>query len=120
MKKNVIFLVVDALRHDRIATLGYKYKITPNLDKICKEGFSANNHFANGCPTQMSFPSIFSSTYCLDFGGFNSGIKNKADPDSVIFNISIKFDEVNCINPKIFNFHFASYSPTCFRACPPT
>ena len=77
MKKNLIFLVVDALRYDRIATLGYKYKITPNLDKICKEGFSANNHFANGCPTDMSFPSIFSSTYSLDFGGFNSGIKNR-------------------------------------------
>jgi len=77
MKKNLIFIVIDALRYDRIGTHGYKYSLTPNLDKIITSGQTINNHFANGCPTQMSFPSILSSTYCLDYGGYNLGINNR-------------------------------------------
>ena len=77
MRKNIILLLIDALRYDRIKYHGHKYNITPNFDRLCREGYSIDNHFANGFPTELSFPSIFSSTYSLDFGGYNEGIKKR-------------------------------------------
>ena len=55
MKKNIVLLLIDALRYDRIKHHGHKYNITPNLDKLCKQGYSVNNHFANGCPTEYLY-----------------------------------------------------------------
>ena len=76
-KKNIIIILIDALRFDRLKSGGYKYNLTPNLNKIIKDGSLVKNHFANGCPTSVSFPSIFTSTYPLDYSGYNDGIKNR-------------------------------------------
>jgi glucan phosphoethanolaminetransferase (alkaline phosphatase superfamily) len=37
-KKNVILIVVDALRPDHLGLYGYKRDTTPNLDRLAKEG----------------------------------------------------------------------------------
>lgn len=37
-------------------------------------GLVCENAYANGCPTQFSAPSIFTSTLPLDFGGYDRGI----------------------------------------------
>lgn len=84
-KKNVIIIMIDALRYDRLLNGGYKYNLTPNLNKIIKDSFFLKNHFANGCPTSVSFPSIFTSTFPLDYGGYNLGIKNRPKTFSEIF-----------------------------------
>ena len=84
-KKNVIIILIDALRYDRLFHGGYKYNLTPNLNKIIKDGFFFKNHFANGCPTSVSFPSIFTSTFPLDHGGYDLGIKDRPKTFSEIF-----------------------------------
>ena len=78
MKKNVILLILDALRFDRVSTYEKKgYSITPNLDEIKKNFLNIENHFANGCPTAISFPSMFTSTFPLDYNGYDNGISDR-------------------------------------------
>jgi hypothetical protein len=38
----VVFVVIDALRRDHVATLGYDRATTPNLDRLAREGFVAS------------------------------------------------------------------------------
>lgn len=71
---NIIFLVVDTLRQDRLGSSGHRPAVTPNLDRLVREGVSCTSHFASGGNTQVSFPTMFTSTYPLDYGGYNSGI----------------------------------------------
>ena len=84
-KKNVIIILIDALRYDKLLSGGYKYNLTPNLNKIIKHSTSLNNHYANGCPTSVSFPSIFTSTYPLDFQGYDQGIKDRPKTFAEVF-----------------------------------
>jgi membrane-anchored protein YejM (alkaline phosphatase superfamily) len=84
-RKNIIIILIDALRYDRLIQGGYKYNLTPNLNKIIKNSTFFKNHFANGCPTSISFPSIFTSTYPLDFNGYNSGIKDRPKTFAEVF-----------------------------------
>ena len=85
MKKNLIIILIDALRFDRLIAGGYKYNLTPNLNKIIEEGNLLTNHYANGCPTQISFPTIFTSTLPLDFKGYGEGIKHRPKTFAEIF-----------------------------------
>ena len=40
MKENLLIILIDALRFDRLVAGGYNYNLTPNLNKIIKEGTS--------------------------------------------------------------------------------
>ena len=84
-KKNVIIILIDALRYDRLISGGYKFNLTPNLNKIISHSTFFKNHHANGCPTSVSFPSIFTSTYPLDFKGYDRGIKDRPKTFAEIF-----------------------------------
>lgn len=46
-KPNVLILFTDQQRYDTIAALGYEHMITPNLDRLVREGTS----FTNACST---------------------------------------------------------------------
>lgn len=74
---NIIFLIIDSLRYDRLSRNGHLKSLTPNLDQLCIDGVTAQNFFANGPATQFAFPSIFTSTLPLDHGGYNSGILSR-------------------------------------------
>ena len=76
-RPNVIFLIVDCLRQDKLGAVGYKPDLTPNLNKLYLNGLKATKHYSNGCVTQVAFPSIFTSSLPLDYGGYNDGIKNR-------------------------------------------
>ena len=84
-KKNIIIILIDALRFDRLSIGGYKYNLTPNINELSKKGILVKNHFANGCPTSVSFPTIFSSTYPLDYRGYNDGIKDRPKTFAEVF-----------------------------------
>lgn len=83
--KNIIIILIDALRFDKLTAGGYKYNLTPNINKLLKEGTLVKNHFANGCPTSVSFPAIFSSTFPLDYKGYNEGVKNRPKTFAEVF-----------------------------------
>ena len=76
-KPNVIFIIVDMIKQNKIGASGYKPNITPNIDKIYLKGLRATQHFSTGSVTQVAFPSIFTSTLPLDMGGYNKGIKER-------------------------------------------
>lgn len=74
---NIIFLIIDSLRYDRLSCNGHLKNLTPTLDQLCADGVTAQNFFANGPATQFAFPSIFTSTLPLSHGGYNSGILSR-------------------------------------------
>ncbi|MFH1878196.1 MAG: sulfatase [Candidatus Omnitrophota bacterium] len=75
--KNIIFLTVDSMRYDRLPCGGYPIRTTPTIESLMKNGISCSNAFTHSHPTQFSFPSIFTSTLPLDFGGYDAGIKER-------------------------------------------
>jgi arylsulfatase A-like enzyme len=58
----VVFVVIDALRRDHVATLGYDRATTPNLDRLASEGFVASGMLAHASQTVPSVSSMFTST----------------------------------------------------------
>lgn len=69
--RNVALVTVDCLRADRLSTYGYDRDTSPFLDDLASESTVFENAIAAGCGTPASFPSIFSSTYPFDYGGYN-------------------------------------------------
>ena len=47
-RSNVLFIIMDTLRADRLGSCGYKIDLSPNLDKLPSEGVRFENHIANG------------------------------------------------------------------------
>ena len=74
---NVILLIVDTLRYDRLGVSGYRPAVTPHLDALATGGVNCPNHFANGCVTSVAFPSMFTSSLPFDYGGYDEGIRNR-------------------------------------------
>jgi arylsulfatase A-like enzyme len=58
----VVFVVIDALRRDHVATLGCDRATTPNLDRLAGEGFVASGMLAHASHTAPSVASMFTST----------------------------------------------------------
>jgi arylsulfatase A-like enzyme len=57
----VVFVVIDALRRDHVATLGYDRATTANLDRLASEGFVASGMLAQASQTAPSVASMFTS-----------------------------------------------------------
>ena len=74
---NIILLIIDTLRYDRLGLSGYRPALTPNLDELATGGISCPNYFSNGCVTSFAFPGMFTSSLPLDFGGYDDGIRHR-------------------------------------------
>lgn len=57
---NVVLIVVDALRADRV---GRARTLTPELDRLAREGVSFTRAYAQGPSTRISFPSFLSGLW---------------------------------------------------------
>jgi len=66
---NVVLVTVDSLRPDHLGCYGYERDTSPNVDALATGG-AAFTGFANASWTRASFPSIITSTYPLEYGGF--------------------------------------------------
>ena len=64
----VFLITVDCLRADHVGCIG-DGSLTPNIDKLARDGLVFTRAFANGPGTNQSFPAIFTSTYFLMHGG---------------------------------------------------
>ena len=53
-RPHIIFLFLESFRAQDIGVLGGKYDITPNFDKLSKEGILFNNFYANGVQTSRA------------------------------------------------------------------
>jgi arylsulfatase A-like enzyme len=76
-RPNIVLIIIDALRFDRLGISGYRPALTPNLDRLARNGVNCVNHFAVGCPSQIAIPGIFTSTLPFDWGGYNEGIRHR-------------------------------------------
>lgn len=66
--KNVLFVVIDALRADHLGCYGYHRNTTPNLDRLAETGLRCSRAMVQGGWTKISFPSIFCSLYPSQHG----------------------------------------------------
>jgi arylsulfatase A-like enzyme len=67
---NVVWIVLDAARGDRVSWAGYERETTPNLDKLAARGSVFLNHHTQGLWTELSVPSYMTGRYfpvaCVD------------------------------------------------------
>ena len=75
-QKNGIYFLIDSLRYDVVSDLEKLYNYLPNLYKIYKKS-SLYHCVANSRSTQFVLPSIFTLSYPLDYGGYDTGIRNR-------------------------------------------
>lgn len=79
--RNAIFLIIDALRYDVMQDPDSFAALLPNLAKLARSGF-VTRAVANAQSTQFVLPSLFTLSYPLDHGGYNTGIRLR--PESFI------------------------------------
>tara|TARA_B100002052_G_C15881541_1_gene599504 strand:- start:1214 stop:2878 length:1665 start_codon:yes stop_codon:yes gene_type:complete len=83
-KKNVLFLLIDGLRYDTLSKNKFCEYLFPNFSKLKKKSIF-KSAFSNGVCTQMALPSIFSSTYPLDYDGYENGIRGRPKSISEVY-----------------------------------
>lgn len=67
--RDIVLVTVDSLRADHVGWHGYR-NTTPNLDGVADGSRVFSRAFAHACSTRPSFPSILTSSYALEYGGF--------------------------------------------------
>lgn len=68
--RDIVLVTVDSLRADHVGWHGYDRNTTPNLDQRAASAKIFTSAFAHACSTRPSFPSIMTSSYALEYGGF--------------------------------------------------
>jgi arylsulfatase A-like enzyme len=63
---NVLIIVVDTLRSDRLSAVGYPRATTPNLDRIAREGVLFESAFATASWTLPSHTSLLTGRYTYE------------------------------------------------------
>ena len=76
MKRNVLFLMVDALRYDVFDDLDEARQIAPTICSIMDKGV-LRRLTSNGMVTQVAMPSILTQTFPFDHGGYNWGLNDR-------------------------------------------
>lgn len=61
--RRVVFILLDAVRADRLSAYGYERETTPALDALAANGVLARNHFALASQTRASLPQMLYSRY---------------------------------------------------------
>lgn len=62
-RPDVIFLLLDTTRADRMSAWGNRRLTTPNLDRLARDGIRFARHFANSHATRPSMPQLMSGRY---------------------------------------------------------
>lgn len=65
---NVLLLVMDTMRRDRMGVYGYPRDTTPNLDRWAQRGLLYDNAVANSSWTLPSHASMFTGRWCHEHG----------------------------------------------------
>ena len=63
---NVIIVLIDALRYDRLGCYGYKRHTSPNINALSKQSIVFKNAIAQATWTKPSVVSLFTSNYVED------------------------------------------------------
>lgn len=70
LRKNVLLVTVDSLRADRLGCYGYKRGLTPNMDRLARQGVRFERAISQASWTWPSLHSIMTSTYVSTHGAW--------------------------------------------------
>ena len=71
-----MYIILDALRFDALENENFSSYLFPTLSQLAKKGI-ISKVVTNAQSTQFVLPSLFSLTYPLDHGGYNTGIRER-------------------------------------------
>lgn len=74
-KPNIIMIMTDQQRYDTINELGFPYMITPNLDRLVREGISFQHTFCTAPSCTPSRASFFNCQYPSTLDVFHNNSK---------------------------------------------
>jgi membrane-anchored protein YejM (alkaline phosphatase superfamily) len=60
---NVLFILVDTLRYDRLSAYGYERRTSPNLDALAETGVRFAHHVSQSSWTKCSMASLWTGLY---------------------------------------------------------
>jgi len=77
---NVLFILVDTLRSDRLSCYGYERPTSPTIDSLCHSGIRFSKHLAQSSWTKASMASLWTGTYPVRTGilRFNDALPDEA------------------------------------------
>ncbi|MCK4601983.1 MAG: sulfatase-like hydrolase/transferase, partial [Phycisphaerae bacterium] len=75
--RSVIMLGIDCMRMPYLKVGGNAVNLCPTINDLARKGIICTNARSHGNPTQMAYPSIFSSTLPLDYGGYTRGVAHR-------------------------------------------
>lgn len=106
-KKNVILIVIDTLRADRLGCYGNPAGITPEIDSFAQDAFLFENAFSHAPWTLPSVASLLSSTYPAQHGaGGSLGSFKTLREDAVT--LAELFQRAGFVTGAIINVFFLS------------
>jgi len=76
---NIVLIIVDALRADHLGCYGFPQNISPELDRIAREGVLFENVFAQSSWTRPSMGSMLTSRYPRSLGLYKEKFDQLAD-----------------------------------------
>jgi arylsulfatase A-like enzyme len=79
-RPNLIWIVIDTARRDRLSLYGYHRQTTPNLDAFAKEAVVFNRAISAAPWTVPSHGSMFTGMYPSKHGAQHSGRRVHSDP----------------------------------------
>ena len=115
MPNKLFYITIDSLRYDALKSLEATKILFPNIYKLINKGF-LSKAIANGQSTQFVLPSQFSSTYPLDYGGYNEGIRKRPasyvecvkehNYETILFNLFTDSKHLNKFSLSILHFEY--------------
>lgn len=82
--RNVVLVTVDCLRADHLPIYGYDRETAPFLAELSGKATVFDAAFSTGPGTSVSFPSIMSSTFPFDYGGYDGLGEHRTPVASVL------------------------------------
>ena len=80
-RPNVILIIVDTLRADRLSCYGYETRTSPNIDRLAADGYLFQNALAQASWTKSSIATVVTSLYPSSHGAIG---KPDQLPDQVV------------------------------------
>ena len=78
-KPNIVLIIIDTLRSDKLGCYGFKDNISPEIDAIAKQGVLFENVYSQSSWTRPSIGSLITSLYPRSIGIFKEKFDILAD-----------------------------------------
>jgi len=90
-RPDILFIMVDTLRSDRLHCYGHPLETSPTLDRLAREGALFENVISQAPWTKPSLASLFTSTSCSTHGVIHY-LKTPQAPDETA--LTLRFDRL--------------------------